>query len=400
MKIGFFGNTNNFPFMLARAFRELGHQVVFVVNRSEKLHRPEFRYADVDHPYPDWIHEIAITDAADFVSAGSKRRRVIRLLRDCDFVVLNDLGISLAGNIRCPYLALITGSDLSYYCQPDSGRRVIADMTTRNPLKQLWGRWVWRRILHLQRQGVRRADLVFHFARGLIPSNDALLDDLDVSDERRMFFLMADVQALPAKPFHSNPRPRTFCATRLTWKGRKQPGDSSLDYKGSDIMIRGLGEFYRRSEMPLDIHLVRKGQHVAETVDLVQAEGLTPLVTWHDEMTQAEVWDQYELADVVFEQFGQGIVAMAGLEAMAVGRPVIANGRPEIFEPMLGEPSAICQATNPQEVCQQLQRLLGEDAQCRQAGAASRAWVEKHFAPQVAAERILTRLGFKTQGKV
>ncbi|NLS97291.1 MAG: glycosyltransferase family 4 protein [Planctomycetaceae bacterium] len=392
MRIGFFGNTNNFPIMLALAFRRLGHDVRCVIHRPEPLHRPEFRYADILHPYPPWIREIVMIDAADFVTNNPRRREVVRWLRACDFVVLNELGVSLAGKIARPYLAMLTGSDLSYYCNPASGCRVINAMTTRNPLKRLWGRWVWQRLLHEQRNSVCRANLVFHFARGLIPANDALLDDIGVDDSRRMFFLMADVGNLPYTPPTNRSIPRTFCATRLTWKKPELPGDSPLDFKGSDVMIRGLGLFWRESKCPLDINLVRKGRHVQETVDLVEQEGLTPLVTWHDEMTQAEIWRQYACADVLFEQFGEGIVAMAGLEGMAAGRPLIANGRPEILEPMLGEPSPICQATTPREVYDQLQRLLSDDALRRHVGEESRTWVQRHFAPELAAQKIVERL--------
>lgn len=391
MKIGFFGNTNNFPFMLARAFRRLGHEVLFIVHRREALHRPEFRYNDVTFPYPDWIREIVFPEAASFVVDTPRRRQTVGLLQSCDFVVLNDLGISLADPIGRPYLALLTGSDLSYYCDPQSGPRVMADITTRNPLKRLWGSWIWKRLLEAQRTGVRRADLVFHFARGLIPGNDAILDDVGVEDSRRIFFLMADVGAIPYTPVPDNSPCRTFCATRLTWKKPLLPGDSPLDFKGSDVMVRGLGLFCRTSGQPLDIHLVRKGRHVAETIQLVAQEGLNWLTTWHEEMSQAEIWEQYRAADIVFEQFDQGIVAMAGLEAMAAGRPVIANGRPEIFEPLLGEPSPICQAATPDQVCQQLDRLLSDPMERISVARCSRAWVEKHFSPEAAAKRILNR---------
>jgi len=265
-------------------------------------------------------------------------------------------------------------------------------MTTRNPLKRTWGRWLWRRLLAAQRDGVRRADLVFQFARGLVPAGDAVLDDIGVDDAQRIFFLMAALGDLPQTPPPNNAVSRTFCATRLTWKPPELPGDSPLDFKGSDVMIRGLGMLFRDSKMPLDIHLVRKGRHVAETIELVAQEGLTSQVTWHDEMSQTEVWRQYALADVVFEQFGHGIVAMAGLEAMAAGRPVIANGRPEIFEPMLGEPSPICQATRPEEVSQHLHRLLTDKEHRRKVGQQSHAWVARHFTPEAAAQRILKRL--------
>ncbi len=392
MKIGFFGNTNNFPFMLARAFQRLGHDVVCIIHRREPLHRPEFRYSDITYPYPEWVHEILLTDAVSFVVGNPLRREAVRLLRSCDFVVLNDLGTSLARDVARPYLTLLTGSDLTYYCNPQSEGRVMGAMSTRNPLKRLWGRWIWRRLLRAQRDGVRRADIVFHFARGLIPAGDAILDDIGVEDSHRLFFLMADVWDLPYAPPPRNALPRTYCATRLTWKQPMLPGDSPLDFKGSDVMVRGLGMFWRKWNIPLDVHFVRKGRHIAETVALIQQEGLAPLVTWHEEMSQAEVWRQYALADLVFEQFGQGIVAMAGLEAMAAGRPVIANGRPEILESMLGEPSPICQATDPEQVCNQLHRLLTDDAERLSIGRRSREWVQEYFTPEAAAREILQRL--------
>lgn len=392
MKIGFLGNTNNFPFMLARAFARLGHEVLFIVHRPESLHRPEHRYSDVEVPYPPWIQEVLLPQPSDFVTGGMARSRAVRLLRSCDLVILNDLGVSMAGEMSCPCVALLTGSDLSYYCDPSSGQRVLADMTTRNPLKQVWGTWLWKRILHRQRHGVRHCQLVFHFQRGLIPSNDAILDGLQIEDARRLFFLMADVHAIPYTPVPCNEMPRTFCATRLTWQYPMLRGDSPLDYKGTDIMVRGLGLYRRQGGSRLDIQLVRKGRHVRQTIDLLATEGLADWTRWHNEMSQAEVWRQYQQSDLVFEQFGQGIVAMAGLEAMAAGRPVIANGRPEIFQPLLGEPSAVCQATKPEEVCQQLQRLVTDPDLRVQIGQQSRRWVEKHFAPEVAAGKILERL--------
>ena len=60
MKIGFLGNSNNYPFRLAQALRALGHDVVFFVDRprSESRHRPECHYTDVPYPYPNWVREI------------------------------------------------------------------------------------------------------------------------------------------------------------------------------------------------------------------------------------------------------------------------------------------------------------------------------------------------------
>jgi len=32
LKIGYWGNTNNNPFMVARAFKKMGHAVIFIVD--------------------------------------------------------------------------------------------------------------------------------------------------------------------------------------------------------------------------------------------------------------------------------------------------------------------------------------------------------------------------------
>jgi glycosyltransferase involved in cell wall biosynthesis len=391
MKIGFLGNTNNYPFMLARAFRRMGHDVTFIVHRRERLHRPEFRYPDVSHPYPAWVHEIPFADPSQLIGRAHLTREVIRLLRRCDLVVLNELGVGLGPQIGRPYLALLTGSDLTYYCDPRSGDLALAAMTTRNPLKRLRGRWIWRHLLRAQRQGVREATLVWHFARGLVPEGDAILDELGVSDDRRVFCLMAETAEMPAAPPPHNTPLRLFSATRMTWRRPTGGVHSPLDFKGSDVMVRGLAVWAQATGGRLDVHLVRKGKDVAETVALAESLGLGPWITWHDEMTQSDVSHQYVLSDVILEQFGPGIVGMAGLDAMAVGRPVVANGRPELFEPLLGEPSPICQATTPEEIAGQLDRLGSPDVRT-EVGRRSREWVIRHFSPERAAEIVLSRL--------
>jgi len=384
--------------MLARAFRRMGHDVRLIVSRRDPLHRPESRYDDVSFPYSGWVREIIFPSEVAYASRCWQREAAISELRGCDLVVLNDLGICLAGDIGRPCLAMLTGSDLSFYCNPHSETRVVASMTTRNPIKRIYGRWQWRRLLGRQRAAVRTSFLVYHFARGLIPDNDNLLDQIGVSDSQRVFFLMADVDEIVPNDVKVGERMRVFCATRLTWKPPALPGDSPLDFKGSDVMIRGLGLFWRRHGIPLDIQLVRKGRHVAETVELVNQEGLGDQVSWNDEMTQAEVWRQYALSDVVFEQFGSGLVTMAGLEAMAAGCPVIGNGRPEIIESLVGEKSPICQAVDPCGVCAQLESLVFDRRKREEVGRVSREWVLRHFAPERAAELILKKFASALRG--
>jgi glycosyltransferase involved in cell wall biosynthesis len=154
-------------------------------------------------------------------------------------------------------------------------------------------------------------------------------------------------------------------------------------------MIRGIAQYCRETGSRFDIHLVRKGLNVDETLQLATSLGIQDQITWHEEMAQHEVLAQFRKADIILEQFGNSAVGMAGFDAMALGRPLIANGRPEIFAPLIGEPSPICQARTPEEVCAQLIRLVPSPEERLRVGLASRVYVEKHFSSDSAAARLM-----------
>ena len=393
MRIGFCGNVNNYPFMVARAMRRLGHECLFIVDSCARLHRPEYRYEDISIPYPSWIHDVSPLRELDCLFPTPKRINVVRLLRSCDAIILNGLGPSLSIHVNRPAIVLLTGSDLDYY----ANLKTVTDLVKavhKSPvfLRRVILKWLAFKLVLLQRGGIRSALAVSYFAPGLNPDGDLLLDELGLENSKRLFILMTDTEKIQRQPLPHNCPARIFCAARLTWKKPMAMGTCELDYKGSDIMVHGLGAFIRRTGIPLDIRLVRKGLHVAETRRLVEEEGLAKYVTWLEEMSQLEVLAEYKQADIVFDQLGQSMVAMAGLDAMAMGRPVIANGRPEIIGRVVGVPSPICQAGNPEEVCAQLERLEPHPVERECAAAASRQYVESYFSADHAAQLCLERL--------
>jgi glycosyltransferase involved in cell wall biosynthesis len=138
---------------------------------------------------------------------------------------------------------------------------------------------------------------------------------------------------------------------------------------------------------------VKKGRNVEETMRLVEEEGISDRVTWLGEMTQKGVLEEYAKADIVFDQLGNAVLGMGGVDAMATGRPVIANTRPEIMNRVFGAPLPICQASNPEEVCAQLMRLVPDPDERERVGRASREFAEEHFSPEGAARICLERLG-------
>lgn len=405
MKIGFLGNANNVPFMLARALIKMGHEVIFVVDRSpvlswEKLNRPENAYKDISIPYPKWIYDASPLDLWHPLFHTPKRTKVVRMLENCDAVVLNEFGVSLSDDIRRPAIALLTGTDLevlanyAYLTQlygSDQNQSVSASF--KNILWKFVYEPHYRRRIAAQREGIRSAIAVIYPARDFLPRGDALLDEIGVNDSQRISFTyMTDMETNQLQLPPNNSTVRVLCMARLTWK--KPKGNENLcemDYKGGDIMIRGLGLFFRVTGIRLDIRLIKKGAHIPETIQLLEEEGISDQVTWLEEMSHIDVLKENKEADIIFEQMGVGLVGLGCMDAMAIGRPVIANGRPDIMKRVFSEALPICQATNAEEFCAQLQKLVSYPEERKRVGIASHEYVKKKFAPERFAEECVKR---------
>jgi glycosyltransferase involved in cell wall biosynthesis len=394
VKIGCFGNNNNYPFLLAEALRELGHDVVLFVNKRGRLDRPESRDPGLfGTGYPDWVVDVAASSEQDWIALQPSVGPVLDRLAACDALILNDLGPSLQPLLDKPAITFLTGSDLDYYASLDTPalRLIGASPQYRDSPGGRAHAAQLHEFVERQRQGLRASVAVNWALPGLFPASERLLAEIGVTPQQLVNLQMADLRRIaPSPPPHNDP-PRVLCATRLTWKLPVAAGRSELDYKGSDLMVRGLGRFHRRTGRPLDIRLVRKGQHLDETEQLLAEEGLQDQVTWCDEMALAELWREFGRSDLVFEQLGGSIVSMVALDVMAAARPVVGNTRPDVATVFSAADSPICQARTADEVAEQLQRLCGDRALRERLGGAGRAFVERHFSPERAARTCLQR---------
>lgn len=416
LRIGFIGNQNNYPFVLARALRAAGHDVRVVIDQTAPLDRPECRYADVPYPYPDWIVETEPVDLVDVVYHTPRWRRVLDLMGDRDALVLNRWGYDAATRLGLPAFCLTTGADVEFWSHPGSapayachraggvrGRNWMAgafalnemdgpavrDLLERTPtpLFRAWHAYVFRRFAECQREGLRRAVAINAFPDAVSPRLAEVLRACSGPETIRCCLLMADSAWIPATPPPSNRRLRVFNGARLLWKAPFPHSVGWWEHKGTDVLLQGIALWRARTGRRLDLRLVEKGPSLAATKDLVRSLGLADLVTWQPELTQEQVFEEYRLADIVTEQCGQHVLGLAGYEAMAAGRPVIANGRPEIFTPVFGQEVPVAQARTPEEVAAQFERLENPDERAH-LGTAGRTFVETHLSPARAADRV------------
>jgi glycosyltransferase involved in cell wall biosynthesis len=409
MKIGFLGNTNNYPFMIARAMRKLGHEVLFIVDRGREinwhlLYRPENRYDDISLPYPDWIKDVSPFDFWYNKNDFKKVPEVVSLLKTCDAVFLNQSGPSLLPYIQKPAIVHLTGSDLEVLANFDYADEKAQHFSqSLSNWRQLikWSYILEKRkikkhflkLINNQRNGISSAIAVAYFAKGLIPNGDKLLDQMEVKENKRIFFFVTDLDKIQATQPPSNSKIRLFNVARLNWKqDTSVMFSSNLDNKRTDILLNGILLFFHKTKVQLDIRLVEKGNDIIATQNLVKNLGLAEQVTWLTELSQLEVFKEYEQADIITENLGEGQWAMGAMDAMAAGRPVIANARYDLIRSILGEPPPICHAQTPEEVCQQLYRLVLNKEEREKVGRDSRLYAEKYFSAENAAKLCIERL--------
>lgn len=384
MKIGFLGNTNNYPFIVASQMKELGCEVVMYIDapKEEMLSRPEYYSSEINYPYPSWIIEDLRLRKSLYIHLPQLfLRDIIKELNTCDAVILNDYGHRFKNyiNPNIPSISMFSGADLEVMADYDA---VLKMKLTNKKLKYI-PKFFSKKFAYFSvnqlRNGIAKTSLVSYFLEGLIPYGDKFLKEIfnDKPFPRFNHFHVNTKGYSYHPPKHNNPF-RIFSLTRFMWKTPFPPGRSVIENKGNDVMIKGIAKFIKLTNAVLDIHFVEKGLHVQETKDLIEDLGFTKMVTWHKEMPFKSLNEHIQNADVVFEQIGTHYIS-GGLYAMLQGRPVIGNARPEIFDKALGESSPICHVTNDDEVCKWLSELYSNKELVDDIGKKSRAYVLKHF---------------------
>ncbi|MBK7882970.1 MAG: hypothetical protein IPJ81_03510 [Chitinophagaceae bacterium] len=146
-------------------------------------------------------------------------------------------------------------------------------------------------------------------------------------------------------------------------------------------MIYGIAEFLNKNKIKtedIEIIFFEKGPDVENAKELCRKLNISTYITWKKEVSQYELNQIIKKCDVAFDQLGDQWIGY-GIVVMAVGRPLIANGRPEVFEPLTGEQSPVCQAANLKEVSDWLELLFYSPEKKHTIGKASSIYVRKHY---------------------
>lgn len=385
MKIGFIGNVNNYPYLLAKILKNNGFEVIFFVDDvpEDKLHRPENHVFKEPFPYANWIKETIFRPnilRAFFPLVFAKK--LIRELNSCDAVVLNGLwhGLKPLLNPDIPSVSVFSGSDLDVFASYQSfyqffrnhpKTRFVPDFL----LKKFADGFVSR-----HRRGISQACCFTYFPKGAVPSGDALLEEIFPIGSPAVRFNHCHVitEQMRYVPPPNNAILKIANVARFVWVDPLPHGMNAAENKRNDIMIEGIADFLQQTHATLDIHFVEKGIHVPETKILIQKLGFSHMVTWHKELTFMNFMELLATSDIIFEQLGSHVFT-GGLYPMLLGRPVIANGRLDVFNPITKYESPLCQASTPKEVTLHLLALYNNPTKREEIGVKSRQYVLDNF---------------------
>ncbi len=394
LTIAIFGNTNNYPLLLAQGLKSLGHKVRLIINRKDLLHRPEARFREWENAYPDWIFdcsEIADDDIAFKTPAIDEALH--HLTHKVDLAILNDSGLAFSAFLHSPHIALLTGSDLAYYANFDllRLRTQVWDLEFKRSLRGRRYLAQYTDFVARQRDGILASEVVCYGQRGLVPSGDRMLDEIGVQDWRRLMLYLSNTIDLQPHAAPRNEQLSILSGSRIVFKPQKNAALSAMDFKGTDVLLKGFALFIKGGGQAI-LRLPRKGQDLAAAEALIQILGISDCVAWMDETNLTNFYREVIAADLVCDQFGTSFPGMVTTDAYAMGRPVMAKLRNEIFSTRFPEPLPGFDASTPEQICEQLTTVNANRNLLVEMGEKSRAFAEHYLSPHSMAEQLLAKL--------
>lgn len=390
-RIDVIGNANNYPLALVHGLREIGFDAHLHLTMPGELNAPENRYAAYAHGYPDWVHDWR--ELGDALWCSSPMMKAVRKEAEtAAALVLNYDAVSLGAEESRPYFCLLTGTDLLCFADPQKVRTqfVPHDRATLNHYPNRAYARSWIEFCLRQRSAVRHAQGYSFFPRGTLPSADEILESIGAAPERQLSLLITEVDAA-TPPVRRRVGPlQVLVGARLTWDRTSKPLQTELDYKGTDIILRGVAEFINHGGQA-DVLLFRKGVHIRQTEDLVKNLELSAYVHWRDEMRQIEFLNAVRNADIVVDAVGGAHIGMVTVDAMGAGKPVIATA-PDFVAWNWPEPLPICNVHTASDIAVWLKKMATDPDSAMQIAVREKAFAEKYFSIQQAARRVITSL--------
>jgi glycosyltransferase involved in cell wall biosynthesis len=174
------------------------------------------------------------------------------------------------------------------------------------------------------------------------------------------------------------------------------PGASFLPYAAVDPSKLRAEPFPEREEIvvvhaPTD-RVIKGTQHVIEAVDMLRGEGVPIRLDLVEGVSREVALERLARADLLVDQLVLGWYGTVAVEAMALGRPVMAYIREDAPEDNPFGADLPVVRTTPATLVDDLRALAADRERRRRLSIAGRSFVERHHDPVALARKALDGL--------
>ncbi|MDI6751586.1 MAG: glycosyltransferase family 4 protein [bacterium] len=387
-------NIANYFYLLTKFLRKKGVEAdMLLASNMELADHPSWHDSSVkdSSDYPSWIKkmEFPLHPFENPLKSLKKELAIIKFLRNYDLVVCAGLAPICIQWANVPFIFISLGSDLDqlpFYGWTGNPKDVL-DLTNKKKIKYFL-------IKHLMRRGVKRAKIVV-----LTPYQIGTAERLGL---KRLRFLphVLDTELFGPMEDEQKKEERErlkkelncdlifFQATRQVWTDERKK-ESFTDCKGNDKLFRGFAKFLKVTNKRVKLIVIEKGWDVEESKRLIDELGITNYVVWKKPMEKRKLVWYYNMADIVFDQFEIGVLALSAIEPMACGVPVFSyvTSAPDGF--FYPDMPPIINIRTEDEIFNHLCELAKDEEKRDRIGKNSLEWIRKYCSWEKAIEKYL-----------
>lgn len=364
-------NVSNVHLMLARILNDFSSlNVKFLNARNPRSFFDQSSWYDKAEEIYDLSYSLKSK------SLVSKIFKLFSIINKSDIVLCTGVVANLVFLLKKPYIYFCTGSDLDQYTKYGCNIFELHNSITslfkklQRPLKKF-----------LYFTAIKKAETT------IITSYQ--YEDLKRIGYKKLGFFPHPLEKeyldikLKDREIYSNNIKEEFGCNWIFFSSTRHEWSEYLvnenDYKGNDVIIKAFYFCYKMGLKGGKLFLIEKGGDVNKSKELIRDLGIEANVIWLKPMNRKRLYEFYCGADVCFDQFSKGCLALCAVEAMSCGAPTITYIGPVNTEvPFYKELPPVFNCKEPEKISEYIMLLFNDEILRKRIEKESYEWVRRN----------------------
>lgn len=336
MKILVAGNLLNWGYNFVKLLRKNEVDAHLLMPKFPKSKDDPKTFENLEE-YPEWIrfwnnHSILW------------KKEVVKVMREYDVIhAITELPI-FAMFSRRPYVAFPTGSDIN---------ELVFEKNLKGYLLKL----------------------SYKKARAVVCAGPQLIESMKRLNLKNSI-LMASPWELPKLNSNPNIQKRTKCVFLY-------PSLQDWKVKANDRFLNAYKKLCSERD-DINLLMIKHGINAEQSIKILDDENCKgKFEILPEKIPHSNFLNLYSKADVVVDGFNKDSLGLIGLEAMALGKPVLAYIKKELHIDFYGNLTPIVSCRTEEEILYELRRLVSQPKVREEIGKKSKEWMKKYYEPQV-----------------